>query len=187
MTNIPDAQRLLPAAFTPTSASRTIRCRSEGGYVWYEVAGITPERDRTLDEVKDEVETRWRNDQVANRLRAKATELLDKLKAGTTFAEVAAADGLKVETRTEIKRGNAAPPFSARTIDAIFRTAKDAYGIAEAAAPGEQVVFRVTDITMPEVDPKSEDVPRSPRDAEPQLHRRRVRRLSRAICSARSA
>ncbi len=46
----------------------------QGGYVWYEVAGITPERDRTLDEVKDDIENRWRNDQVANVLRAKAAE-----------------------------------------------------------------------------------------------------------------
>jgi peptidyl-prolyl cis-trans isomerase D len=97
---------------------------------------------------------------VANLLRAKATEMLEKLKAGTQFAEVAKDAGLKVETRTEIKRGNAVPPFSGRTIDAIFRTAKDAYAIAEAAAPGEQLVLRVTDITMPEVDPKSEDATR---------------------------
>ena len=83
--------------------------------------------------------------------------MLDKLKAGTPFAEVAAAAGLKVETKAEIKRGNALPPLSVRTIDAIFRTAKDGYGTAEAAAPGEQVVFRVTDITMPEVDAKSEE------------------------------
>jgi len=121
------------------------------------VAGITPERDRPLDEVKEDLENRWRNDQVANVLRAKATELLDKLKAGTPFAEVAAGAGLKVETRADIKRGNAVPPFSVRTIDAIFRTAKDGYGSAEAAAPGEQVVFRVTGITIPEFDANSDD------------------------------
>ena len=33
-----------------------------GGYVWFEVAGITPSRERTLDEVKDKVEARWRED-----------------------------------------------------------------------------------------------------------------------------
>jgi peptidyl-prolyl cis-trans isomerase D len=158
--NVPDAQRLITQAFNAEVGIENDPLQVQGGYVWYEVAGITPERDRTLDEVKEEVETRWRNDQVANLLRAKATELLEKLKAGTSFDEAAKAAGLKVETRAEIKRGNAVAPFSARTIDAIFRTAKDANAIADAAAPGEQVVFRVTDITMPEIDPNSEEVAR---------------------------
>ena len=62
--------------------------------------------------------------------------------------------------RNDDARGGALPPLSIRAIDAIFRTAKDAYGAAEAAAPGEQLVFRVTDITMLEVDPKSDEAAR---------------------------
>ena len=83
--------------------------------------------------------------------------MLEKLKAGTPFAEVAAAAGLKVETRADVKRGNAQPPLSVRTIDAIFRTSQEGYGSAEAAAPTEQVVFRVTEVTMAKVDDKSEE------------------------------
>ena len=44
------------------------------------------------------------------RLKAKATEILDKLKGGTTLAELATAEGLKVETQTGIKRGEPSPP-----------------------------------------------------------------------------
>lgn len=160
ITGIPDAQRLLTAAFATEPGVENDPLQVQGGYIWYEVAGITPERDRTLDEVKQEIETRWRTDQVGNILRAKAAEMLDKLKAGTPFAELASAAGLKIETQADIKRGNAAAPFSARTVDAIFRTAKDGFGTAEAAAIGEQVVFRVTDVTMPEIDEKSEEVTR---------------------------
>ena len=40
-----------------------------GGYVWYDVLGITPSRERSLDEVKDQVEARWREDQITSRLR----------------------------------------------------------------------------------------------------------------------
>jgi peptidyl-prolyl cis-trans isomerase D len=160
VSGLPDAQRLLTAAFAAETGVENDPLQVEGGYVWYEVAGITPERDRTFDEVKDELEARWRDDQVANILRAKASEMIEKLKAGTPLAEVAAAAGLKVATRTDIKRGNAAPPLSARTIDAIFRTAKDAYGTADGTSPTDQVVFRVTNVTMPEVDPKSEEATR---------------------------
>src|SRR5260370_4753965 len=87
--------------------------------------------DRSRDEVKDRVDARWRDDRLAERLAAKAAEMVDRLKAGTPFAEVAAANGLKVETKSDIKRARAAEPLSVRVVDATFRTAKGAPGSAE--------------------------------------------------------
>jgi len=46
-----------------------------GGFVYYDVAGITPSRERTLDEVKDRVEARWRDDQVIARLGKKLARI----------------------------------------------------------------------------------------------------------------
>jgi peptidyl-prolyl cis-trans isomerase D len=43
----------------------------------------------------------------------------------------------------------------------VFRTAKDAVGTAEAQEPGEQVVFRVTEIVVPPLDMASEEVKRT--------------------------
>jgi peptidyl-prolyl cis-trans isomerase D len=128
----------------------------QDGYVWYEVEGITPSHDRTLDEVKDKVEASWRDDEIAKRLKDKAAQMLDKLKAGSPLAELAAADGLKVETITGLKRGVASPPLSAGAIDKLFVTPKDAAAGAEGEQPGDQVVFRVTDIVVPKTDLKSE-------------------------------
>jgi peptidyl-prolyl cis-trans isomerase D len=87
--------------------------------------------------------------------------MLDKLKAGATLAEVAAANHLKVETLTGLKRGEAAGPLSAAGVDAVFRTAKDAVGKTEAAQPAEQVVFRVTDIVVPALDMASDEAKRT--------------------------
>jgi peptidyl-prolyl cis-trans isomerase D len=120
-----------------------------GGYVWYDVVGITPSHDRSLDEVKDKVEARWRDDQVAERLSAKATDMVERLKAGTPFADVAAADGLKVESKSGVQRGHPAEPLSGRAVDAAFRTAKGAPGAAEGHSPTERDVFVVTDVTVP--------------------------------------
>ncbi len=158
VTGLPDAQRLLATAFSTDIGVDRDPLQIEGGYIWYEIAGITPSRERPLDEVKDQVEARWREQEIAARLNAKATEMLDKLKAGTSLAEVAAADQLKVESLTGIKRGEPPAPLSALTVDAIFRTAKDAAGSADAAQPPEQVVFRVTDIVVPKLDTASEDI-----------------------------
>ncbi len=155
--NMPEPQRLIAGTFASDIGVDNDPLQVEGGYIWYEVTGITPERDRTLDEVKAKVEASWREDEIAKRLQAKAKTLLDKVKAGTALAEAAKADGLKVETKTGIKRDTTVAPLSARTVDAIFRTAKDAAGSAPAEQPVEQVVFRVTDVTPPKTDLDSEE------------------------------
>ncbi len=158
---VPDPQRLLPAAFSAEVGSERDPLQFDGGYVWFEVAGITPSHERPLDEVKEQVEARWREQEIAARLKAKATEILDKLKGGATFAEVAAADQLTVQTLAGIKRAATPAPLSATSVDVIFRTRKGELGTAEAAQAGEQTVFRVTDVVVPPLDIASEDAKRA--------------------------
>jgi peptidyl-prolyl cis-trans isomerase D len=161
--SLPD-QRLLAGAFNTDVGVDRDPLQVQDGYIWYDVTGITPSRERPIDEVKEQVETRWREQEIATRLNTKATEILDKLKAGTPLAEVAAANSLKVETMSGIKRGQgsqqASGALSQAAVAAVFRTAKDAAGKAEASQPGEQVVFRVTDIVVPTLDAASADTKR---------------------------
>jgi peptidyl-prolyl cis-trans isomerase D len=159
--NLPDAQRLLPMAFTTDVGVERDPLQFQDGYIWFDVVGITPSRERPLDEVKEQVETRWRDQEIATRLNAKATEIVDKLKGGATLADVATADHFKLEILTGLKRGNGSGPLSAAAVDAVFRTAKDAVGAADAREPGEQVVFRVTDIVVPPLDMASDEVKRT--------------------------
>ena len=121
-----------------------------GGYVWYDVTGVKPSHDRTLDEVRPRVEEAWRNDQVAERLKAKAAEMVDKLKGGTSLNDLAAADGLTVQTTFGLKRANnTATSVSARVVEAVFQSVKDAYGSAEGSDPSQWIVFHLTDISVP--------------------------------------
>jgi peptidyl-prolyl cis-trans isomerase D len=158
--NFPHAGQVIPAAFNSDVGADNDPLEADGGYVWYNIAGITPSRDRTLDEVKDQVEARWREDEVAARLKAKSAELLDKLKAGTAFDAVAASAGLKVQTADKLTRAKPQAGVSPRVIAAVFRTAKDAYGSAEGDQPTEWVVFRVTDISTPKFDASSPEIKR---------------------------
>jgi peptidyl-prolyl cis-trans isomerase D len=120
-----------------------------GGYVWYEVAGIMPSRERNLDEVKERVEARWREDHIASRLKAKADEMVEKLKAGMPFAEVAAVHNLRLESGVKFKRNQPPEGVPAKVGDAVFRTAKGAAGTAEGDRSTERLVFQVTDIIEP--------------------------------------
>ena len=158
---LPDAQRLLATAFTTDVGVERDPLQFEDGYIWYDVAGISPSRERSLDEAKDQVEARWREQEIATRLDAKATGMLDKLKAGETLAQVAAADHVKVESLGGLKRGEASGPLSAAGVDAVFRTAKGAAGKADGTQPGEQIVFRLTNIVVPSLDTASEEAKRA--------------------------
>ena len=157
LADLPNAQDVLQGAFSTDVGVETDPIQlANAGYVWYEVTGITRSHDRPLDEVKDKVEARWQDDQVAERLKTKAAEILDKLKTGS-LAEIAAAESLKVETATELKRGKPSEGLSAGVIDAAFRAAKGATGTAQGQTPTEVFVFQVTDVTAPALDPNAEE------------------------------
>ena len=77
---IPHAGQVVSAAFATEAGVDNDPLDIDGGYIWFNVVGVTPSRDRTLAEVKDKVEAAWHEDEVASRLKAKSAELLDKLK-----------------------------------------------------------------------------------------------------------
>jgi peptidyl-prolyl cis-trans isomerase D len=158
VTNLTDAGDVVSAAFNNDVGVDTYPIETGGGYVWYEVEGVTPARDRTLDEVKGEVEQRWRDDQIAQRLQTKAADLLDKAKNGNPFDALASGAGVKVQKASGLKRGITPPPgISAKAVDAVFHTAKDAFGSSVGDKPTEWFVFRVTGVTTPKLDPNSPD------------------------------
>lgn len=128
-----------------------------GGYVWFDVTNVKPSRERNLDEVRARVEERWREDQIAERLKAKAAEMVDKLKGGASLNDVAAAEGLSVQTTFGLKRAGNAGSMPRSVIDAVFATAKGDPGSAEGKDPTERVVFRLTDISVPSFDAASNE------------------------------
>jgi peptidyl-prolyl cis-trans isomerase D len=156
--NIPRGLDVVSQAFNSDVGVDNDPIQFNGGYVWYDVLGITPSRERNLEEVKDQVEARWRDDQIASRLRTKATEMVQKLEHGGNLADEAAAAGSKVETASGFKRDASLPGVPAGAITAAFRTAKDGVGQTAGAGGGEWIVFRVTDVTVPPVDLASEDM-----------------------------
>jgi peptidyl-prolyl cis-trans isomerase D len=156
--NIPRGLDVVSQAFNSDVGVDNDPIQFGGGYVWYDVIGITQSRERALDEVKDQVEARWRDDQISTKLRAKATEMVEKLEHGGTLAEEAAAVGSKVETAAGFRRDASLPGVPASVVTAAFRTAKDGVGQTPGAGGSEWIVFRVTDITVPPVDAASDDV-----------------------------
>ena len=148
--NLPPTRELIPALFSSDVGvdSEPVQIQP-GGCVWYEVVNITRSRERTLDEVKTQVETRWKNEQITTRLKAKADEMLAALKAGTPIEKVATDNGLKIESVADLQRNNPKPPVSGAALEEMFRLAKGAAGTAEGDAEATRLVFVVTAIEEP--------------------------------------
>jgi peptidyl-prolyl cis-trans isomerase D len=157
VTSVADANEVISNAFNNDVGVDTYPIETQGGYVWYEVEGVTPARDRTLDEVKSDVEQRWRDDQIADRLKAKAATLIDKAKQGNAFDKLAAAEGVKVETASGLKRSAAPPGVPGKVVEAAFHTAKGAFGSSDGDHPTQWFVFQVTDVKTPPLDPNSDE------------------------------
>jgi peptidyl-prolyl cis-trans isomerase D len=116
---------------------------------------VTPSRERSLDEVKDQVAERWRDDEIAKRLQAKADDIIGKLKAGTPFAQLASEAGLKLSTASDLQRGKSGGFLPAKVVEAVFRTPKGVAASAEGEKDTERFVFRVTEIADPTLDANS--------------------------------
>ncbi|MCP3470205.1 SurA N-terminal domain-containing protein [Bradyrhizobium sp. CCGUVB1N3] len=155
--NIPQGLDVVSQAFNSDVGVDNDPISFRGGYVWYDVLGITPSRERSLDEVRDQVEARWRQDQITTKLRAKATEIVQKLEQGGKLADEAAANNAKIETAAGFKREDTPAGVPSSLVAAAFRAAKDGVGQTPGAG-GEVIIFRVTDIVDPPVDLASDAI-----------------------------
>ncbi|WP_168212910.1 MULTISPECIES: peptidylprolyl isomerase [unclassified Bradyrhizobium] len=156
--NIPQGLDLVSQAFNSDVGVDNDPIQFRGGYVWFDVLGVTPSRERNLDEVKDQVEAKWREDQISDRLRAKATEMVQKLEQGATLAAEASAIGTKVETVKDFRRDASPAGVPSSVVTAAFRTPKDGVGQTPDAGGSAWIVFRVTDVSVPQIDAASDEM-----------------------------
>jgi peptidyl-prolyl cis-trans isomerase D len=150
VTGLPENPNLISAIFASDVGVDTEALQlPTGGYLYFDVTGVTPSRERPLDEVRAQVTTRWRDDEIAKRLQAKADDLVQKLKAGTPFAQLAKEAGLAVQTAADLQRGKPGGFVPAKTIEAVFRTPKGIPASAEGNKETERYVFVVTNVVDP--------------------------------------
>ena len=155
---LPSGTDVVSQAFASNVGVENDSVQAGGSEIWFDVLGVTPSRDRPLDEVKAQVETRWMDEQVAKHLRAKSTEIVQKINSGAKLEAEATAAGVKVLVTPPFKRDGDVKGVPDRLINAVFRTPKDSVGQTEGAAATDQIVFKVTEIIVPPVDLASDDV-----------------------------
>jgi peptidyl-prolyl cis-trans isomerase D len=142
---IPEHDALLNAAFrSDIGVDNEALTTRTGGYVWFDVQGITPTRDRPLDEVKDKVIAAWKDDDLNGRLAAKATELVAAGNTGKSVQELATSLGVEVKTATGLKRSSQSKELTQGAITQVFGVPEGATVSAPGSQPLERIILRVT-------------------------------------------
>ena len=118
-----------------------------GGDAWVDVLGITPERQKTLEEVKADVVAAVKGDRSRDALKTKAGELVEQLKKGDDIAKVAEAMHASVTTSEPLKRIAKDKALPAQAVSLAFNLPKDGVDSAMSEDGKSRIVFRVTEIT----------------------------------------
>lgn len=119
------------------------------GFVWFEVLDITPERDRTLDEVKDRVVADWKMSETDRLLSEKANELLAQLQDGSSLFELGDANGLSVEKKIDASRSDADAIFGRSALETAFAGPLGQTGLALDATGNNQIILKVVGKNVP--------------------------------------
>ncbi|WP_181707108.1 peptidylprolyl isomerase [Chthonobacter rhizosphaerae] len=146
---LPPGEGLLDAAFQSDVGVENDPVRIPGGgYTWFEVASVTPARDRALEEVDAEVVRRWTDERAGELLAKKADEMVAALKGGQDFATVATAAGATVTRSPAFPRGGEVPALGEVGIDAAFG-GPEGYVTAVEGDGDTHLVLRVVNAVVP--------------------------------------
>jgi peptidyl-prolyl cis-trans isomerase D len=146
--DLPDQAELVAAAYASDVGVDDAPLQTNSrGWLWFDVMKVDPARDRTFDEVKDQVEKQWRAEAVAKALTAKSDDMVKQLEGGATLESLAQGAGLEAKSAADLRRSGGAG-LAPSLVNAVFTA--PAGGAGSAATPDGRVVFKVTaDATPP--------------------------------------
>lgn len=146
--DLPQSRELLKAAFDTEPGVETlpINIGSEG-FVWFEVNDVTPARDRSLDEVRDQVLTDWTAMKTLEALGAKATALKERLDKGADLAAIASELSVAVETKFALNRRGADAVFGEAAVASAFSGPSGLVEVANDASGENKILMKVKSVT----------------------------------------
>lgn len=143
--DLPEPRALLQEVFKADVGTDTLAVNiGRDGSAWFDVEEIIPARDRTLDEVRDEVAADWTAEQQRAALAAKAKELKERIEKGAKLADIASELGLVVESKTGLTRATNDATLSPAAVIAAFGGPNGHVANAPGIGGDGQVLMQVT-------------------------------------------
>ena len=145
LSDLPESQQLLRDAFEAEPGLETPPLSmDDGGFLWFEVVDVTPARDRTLDEVRDQVVADWTEMKTLEALGAKAMELKERLEKGAELATLAEELSVAVETKYSLGRDGADGVFGEAAVASAFSGPSGVVAVANDASGDNKILLQVT-------------------------------------------
>jgi len=144
-----DAAKITEAFFGATPGVETEALElGDGGYAWFDLLGVTPERQKAFDEVKTEARGHFMETERRNEMAKLAGKQIERLKSGEGLDAVAKALGAKIERTPPIQRSADPPPagLTAPALQQAFALPKGGAASAPTADGKSRTIFRVADI-----------------------------------------
>lgn len=92
---------------------------SSGGYLWFDVTRIAPSHQMTFEEIKDKLTEEWKQDALKKQARDKAQSIIEQLKSGISFEEIAKKENISIKVIEDLTRNDSTldlPPSSVKDI-----------------------------------------------------------------------
>lgn len=161
--DLPESPELIKAVFdAEPNTENDALTTADNGFVFYEVASVTPARDRTLDEVRQKVVADWTAAETTKRLQAKAAELEKRLKAGATLDVIAGELKLEKQTKRGLKREADDADFGKEGAAVMFGVGEGGTGLIPSPTGDGQILFKVAEV----FEPAGADASSVPEDAQ---------------------
>lgn len=145
-----DRPRLSQAIFRATEGQLTPSLPMAGNaHLFFELLGIEPVRDQTLDEVREQITAAIVEERTNNALIAEGEAIVERIKSGESLADVAMSLSLFPQISTPFSRfGSDDGSIDNVVAQAVFNGGPDHVG-SVVSGSGEFYVFQVTDSAEP--------------------------------------
>ena len=127
----------------------------DNGFTWVETREVIPSSTPPFNEVKDQVTAEWKAREAAKATRARAEELVAKLKSGTPIADLAAAENTEVRTVNGVSRTNASVEFTPSDVAALFSVPANGQTFSMSADGKSARIIASSPVMAQPYDPKS--------------------------------
>lgn len=141
-----DAGRIVEVLFEATAGVETdVIELTDGGYAWFDLLGIVPERVKPFDEVKAAVRTDFMEAERRKAIASLATKQIGRLKGGEGLDAIAKELKAKVERTAPVKRSATTPGLTASALKQVFTLPKGGVGSEPTADGKSRSIFRVVE------------------------------------------
>jgi peptidyl-prolyl cis-trans isomerase D len=150
MVTLPAQKEVLNAAFaTDTGVENDPIDAKDEGVIWYEVLGVTPQQIKPFDQVKEQVTTDWKSNEVRTKLAKYTQGLVDRLNGGKTLEDLAKDLNGEVLTSDPLKRDDITVNVLPAAVAQAFTLPVGGYGSAPSGVDEGRIVFKIEKVTPP--------------------------------------